>query len=74
MAKIIFDGWEVGMRKIPFIELLTKKAKLGLAEAKNIKDRLVNQNETIELEIDDENLAKEILDDAIKLNVKGRIR
>lgn len=73
MAKIIFDGWEVGMRKIPFIHLLKDKAGLSLGNAKKIKDRLINNDEIIELFIEDELLAKEILEDAIKLKVKGRI-
>jgi hypothetical protein len=73
MAKIIFDGWDVGMRKIPFTKLLNEKAGLTLAEAKNLKDRLINDNEIIGVEIADENLANEILEEAQKLKVKGRI-
>lgn len=61
------------MRKIPFAKLLNEKAGLTLAEAKNLKDRLVNDNEIIEVEIADENLANEILEKAQKLKVKGRI-
>ncbi|NVN94200.1 MAG: hypothetical protein HXX18_02830 [Bacteroidetes bacterium] len=74
MTKIIFEGWEVGMRKIPFIKLLNEKAGLNLSEAKKIKDRLVDNNEIVEIEIDDENLAKKILEEAKKLKVKGRIK
>lgn len=73
MAKIIFDGWSVGMQKIPFIKLLNGKAGLSFAEAKNIKDRLIDNSEIIYVEITDENLAKEILEEAKKLKVKGRI-
>ena len=73
MIKIIFEGWEVGMRKIPFTKLLNEKAGLSLSEAKKIKDRLVDNNEIIELELDDESLANEILAEAHKLKVKGRI-
>ena len=73
MVKIIFEGWDVGMRKIPFTKLLNEKAGLTLQEAKNLKDRLVDNNEIIEMELDDETLAKEILEDAKKLKVKGRI-
>ncbi len=73
MAKIIFEGWDVGMRKIPFTKLLNKKAGLTLQEAKILKDRLVDNNEVVEIEIADENLAKEVLGDAQKLKVKGRI-
>ncbi len=73
MAKIIFDGWEVGMRKIPFTRLLNERAGLSLSEAKKLKDKLVDNDEVIEIEIDDENLAKEILEEAQKLKVKGRV-
>ncbi len=73
MTKIIFEGWEVGMRKIPFTKLLNQKAGLSLLEAKKIKDRLVDNNEIIEIEIKEELLAKEILEEALKLKVKGRL-
>jgi hypothetical protein len=73
MATLIFDGWNVGMRKIPFIKLLNEKAGLSLSESKKLKDRLVDNNEIIKIFIDNEELAKEILDSALKLNVKGRI-
>jgi hypothetical protein len=73
MTKIIFEGWEVGMRKIPFIHLLQDKASLSLGDAKRLKDRLVNNDEIIELEIDNYELAQEILEEAIKLKVKARL-
>jgi ribosomal protein L7/L12 len=73
MTKIIFEGWDVGMRKIPFIKLLNEKAGLTLQEAKNLKDRLIDNNEIVVVEIEDENLAEEILKDAQKLKVIGKI-
>lgn len=73
MAKIIFEGWEVGMKKVAFTKLLSEKGGLSLSEAKTLKDRLVDKNEIIEIEIDDENLAKEILKEAKKIKVKGRL-
>jgi hypothetical protein len=73
MTRLIFDGWEVGMRKIPFTKLLHEKANLSLADAKHIKDRLVNNDEVVEIEIEDEQLAREILADAKTLKVKGRV-
>jgi hypothetical protein len=73
MTKIIFEGWEVGMRKIPFIKLLNEKAGLSLKDSKNLKDRLVDDNEIIEMEVPDENLAIEILAEAKRLKVKGRL-
>lgn len=73
MAKIIFEGWEVGMKKIPFTKLLNERAGLSLKDAKSIKDRLVDNNEIIEIEISDENLATEILAEAKKLKVNGKL-
>jgi uncharacterized protein YuzE len=73
MVKIIFESWDVGMRKIPFMKLLNEKAGLTLQQAKTLKDRLVDNNEIVEVEMDDEILAKEILEEAQKLKVNGRI-
>ena len=70
--KIVFEGWEVGMRKIPFIKLLKGKAGLSLSESKRIKDGVVN-GEIIEINIKDEELAKEMVEDAKKMGVKARI-
>jgi hypothetical protein len=70
MAKIIFIGWQVGMRTIPFIRLLTKKAGLSLANSKKIKDRIVDNNERIEIIIKNDKLAKEILIEAHRYGVK----
>jgi hypothetical protein len=61
------------MRKIHFTKLLNEKAGLTLQEAKNLKDKFVDNNEIVEIEIADENLAEEILEEAKKLKVKGRI-
>jgi hypothetical protein len=38
-----------------------------------LKDKLVDKNEVILIVIEDENLAKEILEEALKLKVNGRI-
>lgn len=69
MSRIIFEGWEYGMQKIPFIKLLNEKAGLSLKESKRIKD-LVVYGEIITIEIISEDLANEIIKDAIKLGVK----
>lgn len=71
--KVIFEGWEPGMRKIPFIELLKEKAGLSLSEAKNLKDRLVDNGEVITLNVEDNIVAKDIVERATELKVKARI-
>ena len=48
MKKIKFIGWVKGMNKIKFIHLLRNNTQLSLKEAKNIKDRIVD-NEVIEI-------------------------
>ncbi|KLT65386.1 hypothetical protein [Pedobacter sp. BMA] len=73
MSKIIFEGWDVGMCKIPFIHLLQNKAGLSLGEAKKLKDRLVNDNEIIELGIESNELAQDIFEAALTLNVRARL-
>jgi len=73
MAKIIFEGWETGMRKIPFVKLLNEKAGLSLAETERVKNKVVD-NKITEIEIADENLAKEVLEESRKLKVKARIK
>ncbi len=73
MIKVIFEGWEVGMRKIPFIKLLNEKAGFSLSEAKKMKDDLVDNNKVIVIETDNIDLAKEIFNKAKKLKVIGRL-
>lgn len=71
--KVIFEGCEPGMRKDPFIELFKEKAGLSLSEAKDIKDRLVNNGEVITLNLEEKIVAKEIVERAKVLKVKARI-
>lgn len=42
--------------------ILQEKAGLSLGDAERLKDRLVNDNEIIELKIDSDELAQEILE------------
>jgi len=71
--KVIFEGWEPGMRKIPFIELLKEKAGLSLSEAKNLKNRLVDNGEVITLNLEGKIVAKDIVERATELRVKARL-
>lgn len=52
MRRIKFTGWQKGMHKIEFIHLLHNYAGISLTEAKNIKDKIVN-NESVEIELED---------------------
>lgn len=71
--RIVFDGWDIGMRKIPFTKLLHEKAGMSLTDAKRAKDRLVANDGIVEIVVQSEDLANEILAEALCLNVKGRI-
>ena len=56
------------MRGIPFILLLREKARVSLKRAKEIKERIVD-NEIIELKVLDDAVANEIVTEARKLGV-----
>ena len=73
MATIVFKGWNVGMRGIPFVLLLREKTDVSLKRAKEIKERIVD-NETIELQVPNDKIANEILKEARKLGVKCDIK
>jgi len=70
---IIIEGWEVGMRPIPFVKLLNQKVGLRLSVAKKLKDDLMNNDESFEVILRDETTAKEIVDELKKMKVKCRI-
>ncbi len=69
MLKIKFIGWQIGMRPIPFIKLLNKKAGLSLVKSKEIKDKIVDEGQSIEIIIRDEKIAHEIIVEAQKYGV-----
>lgn len=72
MATIIFEGWEYGMQKIPFIKLLNITAGLSLKESKRIKD-LVVDGEIITITILSDDLADVIIKQARELGVKCKL-
>ena len=61
------------MRGIPFVLLLREKTDVSLKRAKEIKERIVD-NETIELQVPNDKIANEILKEARKLGVKCEIK
>jgi hypothetical protein len=73
MAIIIFKGWKVGMRGIPFVLLLREKTDVSLKRAKEIKERIVD-NETIEFPVSNDEIAGEIVVEARKLGVVCEIK
>jgi len=73
METIVFEGWKVGMRKIPFIKLLNLKVGLSLKESKRIKDSVV-EGETNKIQVDSLDFALEIINEASELGVKCRLQ
>ena len=69
MKKVVFSGWEVGMRKISFTSLLSQKGNLSLKEASSVKNRILN-DEKVTLEFENTEMAKLIYDESKKLGVK----
>ncbi|HVW15871.1 MAG TPA: hypothetical protein VHB54_18720 [Mucilaginibacter sp.] len=63
MTKVVFKGWRVGMRKIPFTMLLKQGAGLSLKQARTIKTKVLD-NEEVVIEIDN-------IDDVRALVVKA---
>ncbi len=72
MKTIIFDGWEIGMKKISFYKMLKANSHLSLKESKSVSDRLL-QGEIIEIEFETENIAKLIVEESQKFGVKCRL-
>lgn len=68
MAKVIFESWREGLEKVSLTKLQMDKLGLSLKESKSNVDSLL-EDEKIILEIDDENLAREFLNEAEKIGV-----
>ena len=50
MTKVTLTGWNVGFKKVQFNQFLRARWGLGLAEAKTVVDRVLN-DERVELEL-----------------------
>jgi len=72
MAKIIFHGWEIGMRPLAFYYFLHEKTNLTLREAREIRLK-ISENEVVELEVQDPEIANEILEKSLEFGVKAGI-
>lgn len=72
MAKVILEGWREGLKKVSLTKLQIEKLGMSLKEYKSNVDSLL-EDEKIVLEIDDENLAKEFLEEAEKLGANCKL-
>jgi hypothetical protein len=66
MTILLFKGYTQDVKKISFTRLLHNKATIRLKEAKEIMDRILD-DEVVELQVLDYNIANEIVNEAIKL-------
>ncbi len=72
MRKVIFTGWNLGMKKISFTKMLKANSHLSLKEAKSINDGVLN-GEIIEVEFENAEIAQLIYNESIKLGVKCQL-
>jgi hypothetical protein len=72
MARIVFRGWRVGMKKVAFTKLLHNQAGLPLKQAQNITLRVLDE-EPIEIDISDIVIAKSVVIEADKLGVNTEL-
>ncbi|MBF4517423.1 hypothetical protein IRZ71_13750 [Flavobacterium sp. ANB] len=72
MAKIIMESWRYGLQKVSLTKLQYEKLGLSLLESKTNTDMLL-EDQIIILEIEDENVAREFLEEADRYGVNCRI-
>ena len=63
MAKVLFDGWNYGLRKISLTELIQSKAILPLNEAKEFTNQLLD-GKKFAIEIDGIEQATDLVKEA----------
>lgn len=71
MKKLYFIGWKEGFNKVAFTKLLVEQSPLGLKNAKEITDRILEGQEAFIL-LEDTIIAKFVVQ-AEKLGVKCKI-
>lgn len=72
MAKVILESWREGLEKISLTKLQMDKLGMSLKESKLNVDALL-EDERIILEIDNEDLAREFLNEAEKIGVNCKV-
>ena len=68
MPKVVFESWREGLKAVSLVKLQKEMLGIGLKEGKTNLDNLLDDVQII-LEIEDENLAKEFLEEADKIGV-----
>ncbi|CAC9973341.1 hypothetical protein [Flavobacterium panici] len=72
MAKVIMESWRYGLQVVSLTKLQYEKLGLSLLESKTNADMLL-EDQIIILEIEDENVAREFLEEADRFGVNCRL-
>ncbi|MDR6763058.1 hypothetical protein J2Y38_003276 [Flavobacterium sp. 2755] len=72
MAKVIMESWRYGLQMISLTKLQHEKLGLSLLESKTNADMLL-EDQIIILEIEDENIAREFLNEADRFGVNCKM-
>lgn len=72
MIKIIFFGWNIGMKRVTFSKLLHDKTNLSLQKTWEIGLKILD-GEVIEINVEEIGMAEEIISKSLELGVKARI-
>lgn len=72
MIKVMMESWREGLQKVALTKLQHEKLGLSLSESKRNVDMLLD-DQIIVLEIEDENVAREFLEEANRFGVNCKI-
>ncbi|WP_406844602.1 hypothetical protein [Flavobacterium soyae] len=72
MAKVIMESWRYGLQVVSLTKLQYEKLGLSLLESKTNADMLL-EDQIIILEIEDENVAREFLEEADRFGINCRL-
>lgn len=72
MAKVIMESWREGLEKVSLTKLQNEKLRIPLVKSKSNTDMLLEGN-SIVLQIEDENKAREFLEEAERIGVNCKI-
>lgn len=72
MAKVVMESWREGLMVLSLTKLQYEKLGLSLLQSKTNVDLLL-EDEVINLEIEDQNVAREFLKEADRLGVNCKM-
>lgn len=72
MAKVIMESWREGLEKVSLTKLQNEKLRIPLVKSKSNTDMFLEGN-SIVLQIEDENKAREFVEEAERIGVNCKI-